>query len=152
MICIKQNRKDVTMSTKGNLKFFEIGYPMIDEHHKELFDKLEILSKACEKGRNIYHIKNLFTYLKEYVLIHFDIEEELQIKYNYPGYLMHKAYHEDFKEMVLQIEKKFDDTSLNTRLIIKSIDQLSEWLINHLEIEDTRMVKFFKSHDTTKNP
>ena len=59
---------------------------MIDEQHKQWFDKAEALFDAGRKGQAKEYIGELLQFLDDYTKKHFADEERYMLKINYPGY------------------------------------------------------------------
>jgi len=77
--------------------------------------------------------------LVNYTVQHFNDEEVLQIKCNYPEYEKHKQIHEDFKVTVTELIKRFNESGSSTNLCedVKSI--VIKWLVNHIMSEDKKI-------------
>lgn len=121
---------------------FIFGIPEIDEVHREMIDLLNLIIKNIVMG-NIKSLNKLINELYEHTVNkHFKLEEDLMIKYNYPGYNNHLKYHkmyiEVLEEMISQVENE-DYTGLLT-----SILTLLESYLDYLEEEDQKMARYIK--------
>jgi hemerythrin len=78
----------------------------------------------------------------EYVDVHFNSEEALQKKVNYPGYEAHHKIHEKFKQDIVAFKKEFEKDKYNEDLIMEFSGRLLTWLINHVTGEDQNIAKY----------
>ena len=72
----------------------DIGIDSIDNQHKELFNRLDQLLSSIDEGRSNDEVIKTLDFLEEYVVKHFNEEEEIQNKINYPlTFFLKKRYH-----------------------------------------------------------
>lgn len=121
---------------------FVFGIPEIDKVHEEMIDLLNKIIKAIIVG-DIKSLDKLVKTLYDHTLNkHFKLEEDLMIKYNYPGYdkhlESHRMYIEVIEEMMCQAKNE-DYPGLLT-----SILTLLESYLEYLEDEDRKMVRYIK--------
>lgn len=122
-------------------KSFETGYELIDKQHKEFIGIAEKLQNSVYAQDQV-----LFEKLSEEMITHlnnhFKDENDLMVKYNYPGYFSHKAEHGRFLDKVKRnlagLNKK------HTNDINSFFENIDKWFKNHLEINDRNMAKFLK--------
>ena len=88
-------------------KSLETGNFTIDEQHKSIIKAINDLLEACSQGKGRVEVEKTLIFLKDYVVKHFNDEEKLQIKSNYPGYKEHKEIHDSFKNTGLKNTKVF---------------------------------------------
>lgn len=67
---------------------------------------------------------------------------------SYPGYLEHKAIHDDMRSRVKQLVDAFhlDPTKITGEVV----DFLSDWLMNHIYEEDRAMAQFLLQSNFTR--
>ncbi|MCL2441114.1 MAG: hemerythrin family protein [Treponema sp.] len=118
---------------------YSIGNDDVDVQHQQIFDLLSSLVKSCENGSDTAILKDTLDFLVNYTCKHFNDEESLQIKYNYPEYEKHKQMHEDFKLTVAGLVHQFtaSGSSLELNKDIKRI--VVKWLIHHIISEDKKI-------------
>ena len=63
-----------------------VGIELIDEQHKEWFDRAESLFEAGKQGRAKEYVGELLEFLDSYTKKHFADEERYMLSINYPGY------------------------------------------------------------------
>jgi hemerythrin len=126
-------------------KSFETGNTKIDEQHKSIIDAINKLLDACGQGKGRVEVENTLKFLQNYVVKHFNDEEQLQIKSNYPDYKTHKAKHEDFKKMVNDIVDEYNQNGTSIQLVAKVNSSMVGWLITHIKTEDKKVANHIKS-------
>lgn len=118
------------------------GITSIDEQHKSLVQCLNKLLTALKEGNGRREVIQTFTFLNDYVVIHFNDEEELQRKNSYPGYNSHKAEHEAFKNELIELNNLFELHGPSVIFIIATQQKLSTWLKRHISETDMEFAKF----------
>jgi len=124
------------------VKDFEVGIPQIDEEHKELIYHFNQLYLLMKEGRGHEYFEELLLFLKNYVVVHFEHEEELQVKAQYPEYEKHREMHHNFTEKVYELEKKYSGTQITDRDLIYISIYIRDWLYRHILIEDNKVGSF----------
>ncbi len=111
----------------------EIGHSTVDKQHKELFRKIDDLVTA---GKCLTNDPDSFavalTLLKEYCLMHFSEEENIQLKSHYPNYLAHKEQHTKFLEVLRGFEDEFKEDGASEELANNVEKVAIDWLIIHI--------------------
>ena len=104
--------------------------------------------RSDEKMENkVEEINKTLEFMGEYVVIHFDSEEKVQQKYNYPDYEEHHQIHEDFKNEVKEFKEQFQNDKYNEELIMEFSGRLLTWLINHVTGEDQNIAEYVKKEE-----
>lgn len=117
----------------------ETGHKVIDSQHKILFDRINELLEACAEGKGRSEIASTVQFLKKYTKKHFDDEEALQRKYNYPDKENHKRYHEGFKKVINQLEHELEESGPTVVLVGKINQNVGKWLVTHIQKEDVKV-------------
>jgi len=114
---------------------YKIGDPLIDEQHKELFDKtdmlLHLLSGDDAKARKEESIK-MVLFLKEYAISHFETEENYMASMNYEFIKEHKKLHAEFIEHIAILEKKMHEADFDLNSFKDFSGFLVAWLTYHV--------------------
>lgn len=110
----------------------DIGIDSIDNQHKELFDCLEKLLTAIEDGKSNDEVIKTLDFLEEYVIKHFNEEEEIQNKTNYPLFDIQLIQHEAFKNDLKEFRRVFETHGASTLLALNIQESLVNWLKNHI--------------------
>lgn len=120
------------------------GNDEIDNQHKELFRRFNNLLNACNQGKGNEELRNLLLFLGEYVRSHFAMEERLQVRHNYPGYLAHKEEHESFINDLHSLESRVSSEGATVALVIKTNQIMVNWLIRHISRTDKELAAFLR--------
>jgi hemerythrin len=128
----------------------ETGHDLIDNQHKQLVTAVNDLLDACREGKGKEAIARTMDFLTGYTIKHFMDEEKLQIKYNYPDFLVHKRYHDEFKVLVGNFTRRLIREG-PTELIINDVCAvIGDWLLNHIKGDDFRMAAYIKAKDAAQ--
>jgi hemerythrin len=118
---------------------YKLGNEQVDAQHYRLFQLLSNLIGSCMDGTDIEKLRETLDFLVNYTVQHFNDEEALQIRYNFPDYDRHKQLHEAFKETVGMLVQKFIDSGSSAELSIDISKIVAQWLINHIKREDLKI-------------
>lgn len=111
---------------------FAVGEMKIDNQHKELFDRINILLTAMKDGKGKEEVIKTLEFLENYVIKHFNDEEEIQKKSNYPKYEEQHREHEEFKKELTRLRNIFETQGISTSLVIQTQKKMSEWWKMHI--------------------
>jgi len=123
----------------------ETGHAKIDNQHKQLITALNSIIDASREGKGRDEIFKTLDFLTGYTIMHFSTEEKLQVDYDYPDYLIHKRYHDEFKGTVGELTKRLVDEGPTEELIGSVTTTIGNWLLNHIKGDDFRMAAYVKS-------
>jgi len=124
---------------------FNLGHEWVDMQHRRLFELVSGLVGSCADGSNIEKLKGTLDFLVNYTVQHFNDEENLQLKYNYPKYESHKRLHDDFKNTVGELVEKFTAHGSSADLCSNVNKIIVRWLINHIQQEDKKIGEHIRS-------
>ena len=126
---------------------FSTNIEEIDTHHKQL---ISLFNDVYEKVFNCEDIddereltQQTLHNLAQYIQYHFAAEEELMIKFGYPGYLEHKKEHDYYIKEVNKIEIEHQQGGV--ALSFTAFTLLKDWIAKHILGTDKQYEKFF--HD-----
>ncbi|MBK8010674.1 MAG: hemerythrin family protein [Deltaproteobacteria bacterium] len=127
---------------------FATGDKSVDEQHKELFRLVNKLHDAMKQGKGKEHTVPTIKALAAYVVKHFAAEEALMERSKYPGLAQHRKIHEDLtgKVGVLLADAQAGKNIFTTELS----HFLADWLRNHIEGTDQKMVAWVTSNSTAR--
>ncbi len=121
-----------------------VNIKSLDNQHKKLIGVINELHDAMKEGQANNIISKVLLDLSNYAKIHFQSEEALFEKYNYPEKITHKKEHDAFAK---KVEKYIDDyKNGKTNLSIEVINFLTHWLINHIQKSDRAYSDFLNNH------
>lgn len=109
-----------------------VGIDSIDNQHKELLNCIEQLLISIEDGKNNDEVIKTLDFLEEYVVKHFNEEEEIQRKTNYPLLDIQHIQHENFKSDLKEFRRVFETHGVSTVLALNIQQNLADWVKNHI--------------------
>ena len=117
---------------------------MIDEQHKQWFDKAEALFDAGRKGQAKEYIGELLQFLDDYTKKHFADEERYMLKINYPGYDEQKKAHTAFIGQLKKLREDYDTSGGSLTVIIQANKMVIDWLTKHISNMDKKIGDFVR--------
>lgn len=126
---------------------FEIGDPIIDAQHKELFERTNDLIDAMGKSTDPKQLDRIISFLSDYVVEHFATEERRMEEAGYPFIKVQKEQHRRFTRYfkAFKNEIKKDLNEHRVFLLFRAQVLVVDWLINHTSKLDRHLGKFFKA-------
>jgi hemerythrin-like metal-binding protein len=126
-------------------KDMETGVEKIDSQHREFINRINNLLAAGENTTSEAEIKKTIDYLGEYVVKHFNDEEELQIKSKYPKYAEHKEKHTLFIDDFTKLKSEFAGKSNSFEFTFKLNNSLITWIVKHIKGDDAEFGNYYKA-------
>ena len=125
-------------------KGYSVGIPAIDEQHLALVETLGKLEGAIAKGAGKEAVRDIGTFLSQYVYSHFRTEEALLAMHGYPDLAAHKEHH---RHLTNQVQTILTRVEMNQLPPEESVEQfLSGWLTEHILKEDHIYAAYLHSH------
>ena len=128
-------------------KDLETGVPLIDAQHKSLFDAMNRLADACSQGKGRAEAEKILKFLDDYIVKHFNDEQNLHIQYGYPDRMQHRKYHDTFKDSVKKMIDQYKKEGASVTLIGEINQKVGMWLLNHIKREDSKFGAFMREKD-----
>jgi len=122
---------------------FSVGVTQVDEQHRKLIDLLNTLFDAMKRGKGRDLLGGVLKELIDYTVYHFNTEEQLFEKYDYPEFKQHKREHDAFTQKVIDFNVAY--TSGQKTITIDVLDFLTEWLRNHILQSDKKFGPFLRN-------
>jgi len=120
---------------------YSVGVKELDDHHRQLFFLLNNnLKSVIEKNGDSKTIIEDLKKLQEYAVNHFQAEENLFLKINYPDAKAHLREHEEFRKELRKLDILADGTDDLARL--KLLLFLSTWFTKHIMTVDKKYVPY----------
>lgn len=130
---------------------YELGVPLIDEQHKELFRRVDAFMQTLRSPvsweEKVEKVNETLEFMKAYVVTHFQDEEAYQQKIGYPNLAEHKAIHEGMVAYVVEVATQYAQQGYDERLMQQFGGKLLAWLINHVAAEDQQICAFANSEE-----
>ena len=121
--------------------YLNTDHPVIDAQHKELFRQITSLTNTCRHHSEQGKVAGLLEYLGNYVKVHFATEEKLMLSTGFPDYLVHKAAHDYFSDLVQTLISRCQAEGESRELTIKTNYLVVEWLTRHICIMDRKLAE-----------
>ena len=119
-----------------------VGYATIDGHHKKLVRIVEELRGILDLPEVLYRLKigKMLKQLSDYTIYHFNEEERIMKKYEYPQLAEHAKIHAGF---VQKLQSALPLIAKGEKSVaIEMYGFLSDWLIEHIAVEDHKWAEF----------
>ena len=126
------------------------GIDEIDDQHKELFSRINLLMEACNVGKGREEVAHLLQFLSTYIRVHFDSEEQIQIESGYPGYAEHRLAHQQFSQDIDRLRHQFTTEGASLVLVIETNQMVAAWLTQHISKMDKALADYLKGRADTR--
>jgi hemerythrin len=125
-------------------KTFSVNIQEIDEQHKKWIACYNALSDAMSEKKEQAVLGMILDELVNYTVYHFETEEKLFQKYDYPEYLQHKGEHDKMRQQVADVHKRFNAGELLLNADVLNL--LRTWLSQHILHTDKKYSDFLNNH------
>ncbi len=106
---------------------------------------MEKLVASANKGEGKDVLDEAMKFLENYVIHHFDAEEQIQIANSYPEYISHKQQHTEFLSSITEMKNEFETEGSNVVLLVKSIAAMGNWIDGHVKKRDKALAEYLRS-------
>ena len=110
---------------------------VIDDQHRRIVDYINELDRVDKTG-NAEELKFVLEALVDYTLTHFQFEEELMTRAEYPFFKAHKRVHEIFKR---RIDTFLQRAAEGENVTPELLEMLKVWLSSHIKGDDRDYVE-----------
>ncbi len=127
-------------------KAIDIGHPVIDDQHRQLFDRVNRFAETIKKHRDFTLAGPVIDFLDEYVRTHFKDEEDIMEKHGYPFLDVQKDQHQRFTERFSSLEREIQESDGSDWhfLLFKIQVLVVDWLVHHTCGSDRHLGKFLR--------
>lgn len=119
---------------------YSVKVAMCDAQHRKLFDIINNLAEAMRAGQGQAAVVKTVGELLQYTRTHFQQEEALLRKSNYPQLAAHQELHRKFIADVESLERQTKKGHSANSVQVLSL--LRDWLLNHIQKTD----KMYSDH------
>ena len=123
-----------------------IGIEDIDDQHRQLINIINELHLAVEYHKGNETIVPILQKLRKYTDAHFEQEEDLLDKLNFPGKAEHVKRHREFLDKLENLEERYGSSS--ELLTVHVRDFLLTWLFDHIKTYDMAYKQFLAQKKT----
>lgn len=121
-----------------------MGVAEIDSQHRELFVRTNDLLDAMKRGKGREDVGGLLSFLEEYTVMHFGLEEKYMVEYEYHDLASHKQKHAQFMERIGSEKKKLETEGATVDIAARISILLTQWWIDHIRNVDRLLGIFLK--------
>jgi hemerythrin len=125
------------------------GVEVVDAQHKRLFEMVNVLLDG--RKRDPKEVRELLTFLGDYVVTHFREEEELMAGRKCKVAELNKEEHQRFLGDYTKFLTRFDQVGLTPEFTSDIRRELVEWLVNHIVKVDRALLETKPSAAELKN-
>jgi hemerythrin len=115
---------------------YSLNVAEIDEQHKKLVTLINEMYDAMQAGKGREMMGTVIAEFVAYTEYHFEAEERLLRRHEYPEYDEHKEMHDDLARKAHSLKQAFDEG--NTPTAIEVMLLLTNWLNMHILEEDRK--------------
>jgi len=126
-------------------KDMEVGVKRIDDQHRELVNRLNIVSSMGARAVSVEETSKTINMLGDYIIKHFNDEEGMQVQSRYPKYETHKKLHEHFKAEYQKLRAAFIKQGPSAQFTLDLNKALVTWIVKHIKSEDIEFGKYYNS-------
>ncbi len=122
-----------------------VGVTIIDDQHKELFNRVNQLLEASAQGKGKEEIGKILDFLGTYTITHFGTEEKEMTRLGYGGIAAHKGEHLAFLRDFGNLARDYQQAGASTSMVIAVQRRVCDWLVSHIGKSDKALGAFIKS-------
>lgn len=114
----------------------------VDDQHRHLFELVNKLHDSVINALEQNAMGEILDELIDYTVYHFETEEEMFRKHNYPKLESHKEEHDKLIKEVLELQEKFYKHEVTITYDV--LNFLCSWVKDHTTETDMEYVEFLK--------
>jgi hemerythrin-like metal-binding protein len=122
---------------------YNTNIAIIDQQHHILVELINELNEAHESGKDRQVLLKIIGKIGMFAASHFGREEHLFEVHAYPDMEEHLQEHAYFEDMLYQFEDEYK--AGKQELTSTVLTFLSDWLVNHISVNDRDYVSFMIS-------
>jgi hemerythrin len=120
---------------------FSVNIESIDSQHKILFGMIDKFYEGLYNKDRQANLLKLIYGLRDYTVLHFNKEEQLMKKFNYPNFANHIKEHALFISTVADYIDRINSGKLLVSIEITNF--IKDWISNHIATVDKAYSEFF---------
>jgi len=117
---------------------------VLDDQHKQLFGMVNELFTAMNTRRGRDILEEILQRLLHYTATHFEMEEGLMAKHEFPELDSHRSAHNAMRDKVQNFKKQLD-AGVSNNVAPELLVYLQHWLRNHIRVVDQRYSAFLNA-------
>ena len=124
-----------------------ISVEEVDNQHRDLCNMASELLSSFAEGKTDDKIEPALIYFENYIKEHFDAEEKILEKVNFPYYEQHKEEHDKFKLQIQKFREILEREEITENFVKEFNLKIVDWLIFHVREMDGLVAKFIKEEN-----
>ncbi|TAL46062.1 MAG: bacteriohemerythrin [Methylovulum sp.] len=120
-----------------------VGIEEIDQQHQKLVQLINGLHNHMLAGDASEIMAKVLDRVIQYTGFHFETEEQLMLRYDYPNSETHKHEHSDLVNTAVTLQQKLH--SGNAHITMETMHFLQDWLQHHILGSDKMLADFLKT-------
>jgi hemerythrin len=125
---------------------YSVGVKEIDIQHHNFVSLMNKTYDAVYKNESKEKIVQILDELFSHAQNHFQTEERYFDKFNYPLKDEHKNVHNTLLGQIPSLKKSINESEDYAKEVLKLIDFLENWLVEHMLIHDKKYSEFFNQN------
>lgn len=115
---------------------FSNGIPFMDNSAKRFISELNKLSDAMKNGEGRQYVIFALDFLKDFCETQHVFENKVMLQYDFYDQPNHTKMHEEFREEVMCLIRKYDETGADHGMPLTVQRMMSTWLVRHIGKQD----------------
>ena len=125
------------------VKQYSVGEPLLDSYHHIFFQAVDQIEKAAESGES-HAAQERLAFLLMYANMHFESEEDLLWRVGYPELEQHRALHEAFRAMLMDLHQEMGEHP-TPETASRTTEVARTWWMDHILHEDMKYKPYLKA-------
>jgi len=122
---------------------FTVGDPLMDSYHHIFFQAVDQIERVSADG-DAHAAQERLAFLLMYANMHFEAEESLMWQAKYPGLEAHRALHEAFRAMLMDLHREMGDHP-SPETASRTTEVARSWWMDHILHEDMKYAPYLKA-------
>lgn len=144
-------KENISMTVYHLWKNYDLdtGIPLLDIQHLwfvRIMVRIDRASRINNRARRLEELQKSIKLVKQYIEEHFLTEELMMDHFNFPDSINHKKEHKKLIDVFQEREKETSRGDL--RAVTYLAQDLKEWLLSHIAINDKYFFWFFREFRT----
>jgi hemerythrin-like metal-binding protein len=125
---------------------YDVGSTLMNNQHEQLLNYINDLNNAINMDKENETLSTILNQLFDYAKTHFEEEEALLLKFDYPQLLFQKESHAAFLNQITQFSYEFQTGS--SAIHNETLAYLKTWLFSHILKEDKYYEPYFRNQES----
>ena len=121
---------------------YSVGQAELDSQHKQMLRMIIELHRALDRGLSEQELRRLIQEACDYAKFHFETEEAMLTRCNYPDLAEHRRAHREYANQVESI-RQLSDLALE-KMAYQLFFYLKEWWLSHITRTDQQYAACLK--------